>query len=355
MAALNWLIWGASVVVMFLLLIAPHEGGHFALAKLFKVRVIEFSLGMGSKLWSGTAGGTVYALRALPIGGFVRLGGMEPGDYSDPAGFHFKPAWQRILILLGGPAVNFLVAIVIATAIAAPAIFIQPGTVTGLIVPSPAYSAGIRPGDRILSIDGHTVRQPTDIRKEVDANPTGALVLVVAKSGGGQSTVTVTPEFVKSQNRPLIGIETQPPATVGQVLLYGVTYPWETTKGIFSGIVMLATGQIPGGILGGQGLTGAIGIGYMTINAAQQGPLVWLTVVAILSVALGFANLLPLPALDGGRIMVVLLEALRGRPFDREKEMQVQRYGLVALLALVAFIAYFDIQRILNHQFPGLK
>ncbi|TMD08864.1 MAG: RIP metalloprotease RseP, partial [Chloroflexi bacterium] len=125
--------------------------------------------------------------------------------------------------------------------------------------------------------------------------------------------------------------------------------------GIFSGIVMLATGQIPGGILGGQGLTGAIGIGYMTINAAQQGPLVWLTVVAILSVALGFANLLPLPALDGGRIMVVLLEALRGRPFDREKEMQVQRYGLVALLALVAFIAYFDIQRILNHQFPGLK
>ncbi|TMD05136.1 MAG: RIP metalloprotease RseP, partial [Chloroflexi bacterium] len=160
---MNWLIWGASVVVMFLLLIAPHEGGHFALAKLFKVRVIEFSLGMGSKLWSGTAGGTVYALRALPIGGFVRLGGMEPGDYSDPAGFHFKPAWQRILILLGGPAVNFLVAIVIATAIAAPAIFIQPGTVTGLIVPSPAYSAGIRPGDRILSIDGHPVRQPTDI------------------------------------------------------------------------------------------------------------------------------------------------------------------------------------------------
>src|ERR687887_1181468 len=86
----------------FLLLVAPHEGGHFLLSKLFKVRVIEYSIFLGTKLWSATRGGTVYSLRLVPLGGYVRLGGMEPGDYDDPRGFHRKPAYQRILILLAG-------------------------------------------------------------------------------------------------------------------------------------------------------------------------------------------------------------------------------------------------------------
>src|SRR5437667_12577751 len=99
-----------AVAGMFLLLIAPHEAGHFALAKLFRVRVIEFSIGAGTKLWSTTRGGTVYALRAFPILGYVRMGGMEAGDFEDPNGFHRKAAWQRLLILAAGPLANFLVA-----------------------------------------------------------------------------------------------------------------------------------------------------------------------------------------------------------------------------------------------------
>src|SRR5437660_12851852 len=93
-----------GIAGMFLLLIAPHEAGHFALAKLFKVRVIEFSIGAGARLWSVARGGTLYALRAIPILGYVRMGGMEAGDFDDPNGFHRKAAWQRILILLAGPA-----------------------------------------------------------------------------------------------------------------------------------------------------------------------------------------------------------------------------------------------------------
>src|SRR5256886_14846556 len=105
-----------GVAGMFLLLIAPHEAGHFALAKLFKVRVLEFSIGAGTRLWSATRGGTLYAIRALPILGYVRMGGMEGGDFDDPNGFHFKPAWQRIVILAAGPAANFLGATVIIAA-----------------------------------------------------------------------------------------------------------------------------------------------------------------------------------------------------------------------------------------------
>ena len=138
-------------------------------------------------------------------------------------------------------------------------------------------------------------------------------------------------------------------------MVAGVTFPYHTVIGIGGGIYQLASGQIPGGLLGPSGATGAIGIGYLTSQAANQGLAYWLYLLAVLSVALGLANLLPLPALDGGRIVVVLVEKLRGRAFNREREMQFQRFGLVALLALVAVIAYFDIQRLINHQFPGLK
>src|SRR6266705_6272020 len=113
---IDWILYVAGVAGMFLILIAPHEGGHFLLAKLFKVRVIEFSIGAGPKLWSLTRGGTVYALRLLPILGYVRMGGMEAGDFDDPNGFHRKPAWQRLAILAAGPIANFLVAIVLITA-----------------------------------------------------------------------------------------------------------------------------------------------------------------------------------------------------------------------------------------------
>jgi regulator of sigma E protease len=350
---ITWIVGVLAVVGMFLLLIGPHEFGHFALAKLFKVNVIEFSLGMGTRLWSGTRNGTFYALRLLPIGGYVRLGGMEPGDYESKNGFHTKKAWQRILVLLAGPGVNFLVAALAATSIALTQVNTDPGRVTYVLQPSPAWSAGIRAGDHIDSVNGQPVSSEGQIRSIVSAGSGQPLTLVV-RHGGKAETLTITPQYNSDQKRSIIGVGTQL-YTPQQALLAGVTFPFFAAIGIVMGIYALASGQIPGGLLGPQGATGAIGIGYITVQAAQAGWVDWLNIVAILSVALGLANLLPLPALDGGRIVVVLLEKIRGRPFDREREMQVQRFGLVALLALVAFIAYFDIQRIVNHQFPGLK
>ena len=107
---MDGILYVIGVAGMFLLLIAPHEAGHFAFAKLFGVRVIEFSIGAGARLWSTTRGGTLYAIRAIPIMGYVRMGGMEGGDFEDPNGFHHKAAWQRLVILAAGPAANFVVA-----------------------------------------------------------------------------------------------------------------------------------------------------------------------------------------------------------------------------------------------------
>src|ERR1051326_9274397 len=112
---MNLVLAVVSVAGMFLLLIGPHQAGHFAVAKLFKVRVIEFSIGAGTKLWSTTRGGTLYSLRAFPILGYVRMGGMEAGDFDDPNGFHRKPALQRLAILAGGAGANFLVLMAVFT------------------------------------------------------------------------------------------------------------------------------------------------------------------------------------------------------------------------------------------------
>lgn len=343
-----------AIVAMFLLLIGPHEFGHFIFAKLFKVRVFEFALGMGTQLIARTRGGTQYTLRALPIGGYVRLAGMEPDNYDDPDGFHSKPAWQRLLVLLGGPGVNFLMAALMVTGLALSQVSDDPGKVIGIFTDTPAYAQGIRPGDHILSVNGVAIKSQSDIRHQVDASNGQPVAVVLRKANGSLVTLALTPAFNAQAGRPVIGVATEQPFSVTDALYAGASFPWRTIGGIVGGIAAVASGQIPGGLLGPSGATGAIGIGYITLSAARNGFPEWLYLVAVLSVALGLANLLPLPALDGGRIVVVLLEKVRGKPFDRAREMQVQRAGLVAMLALVAFIAYFDIQRIVNHQFPGL-
>lgn len=351
-AVLGFVVSVLAIPLAFLLLIAPHEGGHFVIAKLCRMRAFEFSLGMGSKLWSTTKGGTLYAIRLLPIGGYVRIGGMEPGDFEDPNGFHHKPAYQRLAVLLAGPFVNLAASILLIAPVAFASVNDNPGKVFAVVKPSAAYDAGIRPDDTILSVDGKPASQ---LRSEVAAHPDTPLTLQVRKANGATQTLTLTPRYESEEKRNVIGVTAYATYTPQQAAVDSLLFPISTTKAIAAGIYELASGQIPGGLLGPQGVTGAIGIGYVTYQAARAGWQDYLLLVATLSVALGIANLLPVPALDGGRILVVLLEKLRGRPFDREREMQVQRFGLVALLALIAFIAYFDIQRIATGTFPVLR
>lgn len=351
----HWLIGAVAIVAMFLLLVAPHEAGHMALAKFFGVRVYEFSVGMGSKLWSFTRGGTMYAVRAIPIGGYVRLAGMEEGDFEAMDGFHTKPAYQRALVLLAGPAVNFLMAAVLATGLYMTQLNDDPGKVVNVAPSTPAYAQGLRSGDSIRSVNGQRILRFDQIQQIERADPTKPLVLTVARPNGSTYTATVTPRYDSQVKAYLIGITVAQVVTPGDALRAGATFPWTATTKMVSGIAMLVTGQIPGGLLGSQGVTGAVGIGYITYESANAGLVYWVQLAALFSMALGLANLLPLPALDGGRLLVVIAEKLRGRPFDREREMAIQRAGLVALFALMILIAFLDVQRIATGQFQGLK
>jgi len=352
---IQYLVGAVSILLMFLVLIGPHEAGHFAFAKLFKVRVYEFAIGMGTRLLSIRRGGTVYALRAIPIGGFVRLGGMEPENYDELDGFHRKRAYQRVLILFGGPLVNFLVAAVVMSGIFMTQLNSDPGKILQLRTEGSAYAQGLRPGDSITAVDGHPVTRPEDIRSQINAQHGQPVQVSIRRPDGTTATLTVQPYWDAGEGRYIIGIYTEPVIGPRTAIVEGFKWPFEATALIATGLYQLATGQIPGGFFGPEGATGAIGIAAITYNAAEAGLIYWLQVAAALSVALGLANLLPLPALDGGRIVVVLLEAIRRRPFDRDKELAVQRWGLAAILALAGVIAYFDIQRIVTHQFPGLR
>ncbi|TAN34462.1 RIP metalloprotease [bacterium] len=349
------LLYVIGVGGMFLLLIAPHEAGHFLFAKLFKVRVIEFSIGAGMRLWSFTRGGTLYALRALPILGYVRMGGMEAGDFADPGGFHSKSPVQRIVILAGGPAANFLVAMVLIAGFGLTQLNSDPGKVFSVVPGSPAAGAGFQPGDSIRSVNGKPLGAPGLILQEEAAAPGAALLVGGVHAGGQPFTYVVVPRCdLQGHCQVGVGIARRL-ATVQTAITDGITFPFVATGGIVQGLWSLITGQVPGGLLGPQGLTGPIGIADTAAQAVSQGPPTYIFLVALLSVALGFTNLLPLLALDGGRIVVVVIEWLRRRPFDRTSELNFQRWGLVALLGMAAVISFLDIQRIATGQFPGVR
>jgi regulator of sigma E protease len=353
--ASHWLIGAVAIIAMFILLVAPHEAGHMALAKLFGVRVYEYAIGMGTKLWSFTRGGTLYALRAVPVGGYVRLAGMEEGDFEAIDGFHTRHAYQRLLILLAGPAVNFVMAGLLVTFVFMLQLNDDPGKVVAVDPNTPAAAQGIRPQDSIKTVDGQPIKRQDQIQKIEQADPTKPLVLAVKRPDGSTYTASVTPRYDSVRKQYLIGIVVASVVTPVDALRAGVTFPGTATTQMVSGLATLVTGQVPGGLLGPNGLTGAVGISYITYTYANQGIFYWLQLAAFFSMALGLANLLPLPALDGGRIVVVLAEKLRGRPFDREREMAIQRAGLVALFALMILIAFLDVQRIATGQFAGLK
>lgn len=340
-----------AVVAAFLLLIGSHEAGHFTIAKLFKVRVHEFAIGFGTKLWSTTRGGTLYALRAIPFGGYVRLGGMEPGEYDLVDGFHSKPAYQRLGVLVAGPLANFITASILVALVLLPHSAADAATVDQVVAGSPAAAAGIRTGDVVQSANGQALSGDVvgTLRRIENHNGGSPLALVVRGSNGATRSLSLTPKYDKSQGTYIIGVqlaEYTPLTAIGSSL----AFPWLTIRDIATGIWQVVTGSVPGGLGGPNGVTGPIGISRVTYSAAEQGVDDYLGVLALLSVALGLTNLLPLPALDGGRIAVVLIEAVRRRPFDREREMAVQRYGLVALLALIAVVSYLDISRLFNHQ-----
>lgn len=369
-----------AAIFVFGLMIFFHELGHFTLAKLSGVQVYEFSIGFGTRLAGFRRGGTVYNLRVLPLGGYVRMAGMDPeedrreavkrhreivdpeisdeADESDidPACrvdpgrcFSNKSIFKRMLVIAAGPLMNFFLAILLFSTVIGifgiPVNLREAGSnIVGKVLPDkPAAEVGLRQGDRIVEINGQKVKTWEQITAIIHKNASKKMRLTVKRNGISKQ-FEVTPEYDEKNKVGLIGIQfaTKRPSIFGAVKLGAVqTYEYLVLTLDFLG--KMFTREVPLGELGGPvRITSELG------KAAEMGPFYLLSFAGFLNIQIGLFNLLPIPALDGSRIVFLAFEGLRGRPVDPTKENFVHLVGLGLLLLLIVVITYRDIVQILG-------
>lgn len=332
-------------ILVFCLIIAIHEFGHFFAAKLSGVTVHEFSIGMGYKIAGFKRNGTSYSLRILPLGGYVKLEG-EDSESDDPNAFGNKSAWKRLIILAAGAFMNFVLGFLIFIVICG----FSKGFTSNIIesiVPSSAFEeAGILPGDKIVHMEGSTyktkVHNYNDIVYFLYKNADNAAVITFERSDDVFEK-TITPKYLESEKRTLFGFSPRVLSpTVGRVIVSAYRQSVFVVKMVVSSFVDLIKGS-----LSMSDMSGPVGIVNEIGTAAKSGIMDVLYLAALISINLGVVNLFPLPALDGGRILFILIEIIRRKPVNRDKEGLIHFIGFVLLLALMAVITYADIVKLL--------
>lgn len=335
-----------AVIFVFGLLVFVHELGHFITAKLTGMRVDEFAIGFGPKLISVKRGETLYSIRCIPLGGFNNIAGMDPED--NPAGergYCRKSIPARMLVILAGSGMNLILPLFLFFVI-----FFFSGVATpseepvlGTVLPGrPAEVAGLREGDRILRIGDREIQNWTGFVDSIKENDGQPLTVYFERDGAEQSTV-VTPEFSEENNRAMVGV-------MGSVTM---THPgFFESIGLAcqrtASIIYAMVGELVRliGQLSGAELAGPMGVVHMTGEVAKMGLVPLLNFTAFLSLNLGIINLFPIPALDGGHFLTLLVEAVRGKPLSPTVLHYTQTVGIALLIMLMVYATKNDVMRI---------
>lgn len=349
MAITNLIIF----VLLLSLMVVVHELGHFILAKRAGVKVEEFGVGYPPRLFAFKRGETEYSINILPLGGFVRLVGEE--DPADPQSFARASKVWRLSILAAGALMNIFLAIFLfAGSFMAgwPTPVETEVRITYVAPSSPAEAAGFRPGDVVLSINGESIDARTGLRPMAEANK-GKEITVLVRRDGSDLPLKVTPRAEWPPNEGPIGIAAVDYPTkvepVSQPFLnaigLGLRHTVEVILFILYVPVLLLKGALP---LELARPVGPVGIYQITSQAATETVSTgWLfpilNVAGLLSASLGVANLLPIPGLDGGRLLFVVLEAIRGKRVSPEREAFIHFVGMGLLISLIIVVSYFDI------------
>ncbi len=360
-----------SFALVISVIVFVHEFGHYFVARLCGVRVEVFSIGFGRELFGFTdKAGTRWKIAVLPLGGYVKMFG-DAGAASTPdadrlksmtkaekkVSFHFKPLWAKSAIVVAGPAFNFLLAIVVFTWFVMTIGITSTEPVIGKILPdTPAAWAGLKPGDRILAVEGKEIKTFTDITNQVIINLGTPLAFEIERNGRTitrritPTMVTEKDEFGNTIKRPLIGMKSNKIVYEEADLASAVWFATARTYDMCRTSLQVL-GQMIAGDRSTEGLKGPLGIAKLSGEVTEQGDTFSETLrlffwfVALLSVNLGMVNLFPIPMLDGGHLMFYVLEALRGRPLAERFQEYSYRFGLVFIVGLMAFSLFNDVKQ----------
>lgn len=341
-----------SFVFVLSILVIVHELGHFLTAKRLKVKVEKFSIGFGPKLYSVKIGDTEYILSAIPLGGYVKMAGDEPWEKLQGASWEFlsRSVADRFKIIFAGPLLNYMLAFLIFSLIF---MFGSPTMTTeigGLMKDYPAQAGGLLAGDRILSVDGKAVKYWEDMTQAIHGHGEGSIRLSVSRNGSVfvkeiVPTVRKTKDIFGQEVRvALIGIT---PSQSIEKVRYGFTRSLymggrkliQLTAVTYKALWSIVTGRLSFK----ESLTGPIGIFVVTGQAAKMGFIYILHLMGVLSASLAMFNILPLPILDGGHILFLAIEKIRGKALSLKAQEVIANIGVTLLILLTVFIFYNDI------------
>jgi len=334
-----------ATILVFGVLVFVHEFGHFIVAKLVGMRVDEFALGFGPKVIGRKYGETFYSLRAIPLGGFNKIAGMDPEEEQDERSFCAKPIWARMAVIVAGSIMNFILPILLFTIV-----FFAVGIDTPLSEPvlgkiladKPAAQAGLLTGDRVLTINGNSIGSWKEFVTTIQQNPDKPLNIQVLRNDN-LIEVKVTPEYDAKANKAIIGVMPQishyDPGIIESISL-SINRTIATSAAMIVSLGQMISGQIAADV------AGPIGVAQMTGEVAQMGLMPLFQFAAFLSLNLGIINLLPVPMLDGGHFVALAVEGVRGKPLSPEKMRVIQMIGFILLVLLMLLATFKDIVRL---------
>lgn len=349
-------VWGKAwpiivAVLFFGLIIFIHELGHFTFAKIFKVRVNEFAMGMGPTIIKKKFRETTYALRLFPIGGFVSMEG-EDEESEDERSFSKKPCWQRIIIVAAGAVMNLILGLIICICINASQDLVATTTVAGFNEDAVSVSSGLKAEDKIVGIDGHSVTSYMDLSFLMMRDKDGVMDMTVKRDGEKVELKDVTFEMREYEDGTksmyldfkIYGVEPK----FGNVIATSAGETLSIIKVVYLSLFDLVTGQY-----GMNDLSGPIGTVTYIADAASSAQQTYdlsnlLLIMALITINIGVFNLLPLPALDGGRLFFMVIELIRRKPIKQKYEAWIHASGLALLILLMIIISANDIIKLVK-------
>ncbi len=344
-------VWGKVWPILFAILffgviIALHEFGHFSTAKLFKIKVNEFSIGMGPALLKKQKGETLYALRLLPIGGFVSLEGEDEAS-EDPRAFGNQKAWKRFIVIAAGATLNIILGLVLIGIMLGISGAVPTTKVSDVTENMYTAETGVLAGDEIVSIDGTKVHSARDLYYCLYRNNDGKYDIVIKRDGKKIefTQMEVLYDMEQGYCSFIVGSEK---VTALNIIPGAVKETLSMTKMIWLSLIDMLSGNFGMDELSGP--VGTIGIVADTasdaVNSADYASIIF--ILAFITVNIGIVNLLPLPALDGGRLFFIAIEFIFRRPVPKKFEAIVHAAGLILLLGLMALITFNDIVNLIK-------